>query len=717
MKRLTAILALAFAACAFAAPKVEAPPSFAKDGELLLEPTYCCCSVEFGAAQPIEGLALEYRKVGGGRGATALPGKWSRVAAREWHHYPLSRTYRASIRDIEEDTAYEVRLTACGQVLKSATFRTWKSEMPVARTLELSAGGALPIVISERGTADGWVRFTAPHALDFGESEKDAVSLEGAEYVVFDGLRIRGTRGRHVFRMKNCRYVRFINCDFSRWGRVGKPRFDQFGRNFMPDMDRKSYGINYDSAIEIGEGCFGVTVERCYFHEPRGRANSWYYSHPAGPEGVVMAHAAGSTVIRWNDFVGSDDHRWNDAVEGIGNFSYDGGFNRTGDVYGNFMVYCNDDCIEMDGGQRNVRNFDNRYEGALCGVSVQGCMVGPSYVYRNLFSGMCGEFGEAGQTLKVGGGQHGPDAEVFAEKNVFWGKGNGVMMSTNLTLVSSGNVFCGKQKINQMRYLKWPTTNSSTEGDVTKEIEERDLDAAYPIRPMSLMLDGARFSGFKVKGGACEPSALTVRVRSKGRACRFRIVKNDEFGWLRVSPAEGEVPADGEVPLTVTLDASKMRDRRWYRGAFLVRDEKGFSRPFTVYAETEFVPPYRPVAGNPRTVYAEGFKEGEYVAFSKKGRTVEFSVPEDGRYYVMLHGVGRGHVWGAVDGDPLEASRQQGQDYPVWTMLTPGRKQGNMLRHYDLTKGRHVIRLSGRGGEFRCDGVAVTDNPLAFEPR
>ena len=42
--------ALAFAACAFAVPKVTAPPSFAKDGELLLEPTYCCCSVEFGSA-------------------------------------------------------------------------------------------------------------------------------------------------------------------------------------------------------------------------------------------------------------------------------------------------------------------------------------------------------------------------------------------------------------------------------------------------------------------------------------------------------------------------------------------------------------------------------------------------------------------------------------------------------------------------------------------
>ena len=86
MKRLATILVFIFAICAFAAPKVKAPP-FAKDGEILLEPTYCCCSVEFGAAQPIEGLALEYRKTGGGRGATALPGKWRRVSAREWHHF------------------------------------------------------------------------------------------------------------------------------------------------------------------------------------------------------------------------------------------------------------------------------------------------------------------------------------------------------------------------------------------------------------------------------------------------------------------------------------------------------------------------------------------------------------------------------------------------------------------------------------------------------
>ena len=269
MKRLTAILAFSLAAFSFAAPKAKVPPSFAKDGELLLEPTYCCCSVEFGADKPIEGLALEYRTAGG---------EWRRIPAREWHHYPHSRTYRASIRDIEEDTAYEVRLTACGQVLKSATFRTWKSEVPIAKTVELSAGGKLPLVISAKGTADGWIRYTAPDVLDFGEGTEHAVSLEGAEYVVFDGLRIRGTRGRHIFKMKDCRHVRFINCDFSRWGRVGKPRFDQYGRNFMPDMDRKSYGINCDSAIEIGEGCFGVTVERCYFHEPRGRANSWYYS-------------------------------------------------------------------------------------------------------------------------------------------------------------------------------------------------------------------------------------------------------------------------------------------------------------------------------------------------------------------------------------------------------------------------------------------------------
>ena len=681
---------------------------FAREDELLLEPTFCSCSVEFGANQPIEGLRLEWRKASGG--------EWRSLPEREWKHRPVSRTYRASIRVLEEDTRYEVRLTAHGQVVKSGSFRTWKSDVPIARTIELTADGPLPKTISDKGTADGWIRYTtAPGVvLDFGDGAEDAVEVDGAQYVVFDGMRIRGTRGRRVFKLTNCRHVRIRNCDISRWGRVGTPRFDLCGRIYAPGMSDSEYGINFDAAIEIGEGCFGVVVERCFVHDPRGRANSWYYSHPAGPEAVALLKPLGSTVIRWNDFVGSDVHRFNDAVEGAGNFRENGGFNRDADIYGNFMAFCNDDCIELDGGQRNVRCFGNRFEAALCGVSVQGCMVGPSYVCNNLFSGMCGEFGEWGQTVKTGGGRHGPDAEVFLDDNFFWGDGYGIEMRTNLTVRSMRNVFAGRQRINHMK----DSPASTSEGDVFgKTVSERELDASYPLRPMALSLEAARFSGFKVRGGVPEPSEVVVRARSAGRESRFKIEKNEVFDWLEVSPSEGIVPADGEVALTVRLDPAKMKDRRWYRGAFLARAADGFSRPFTVYAETDFKNPYFAERSGDKAVYVCGFKEGDYASFGEEGRVFEFSVPSAGRWYLMLHGIGAGEVTAAVDDDEPQVSRQQGRDYPTWTMLAPGRRQGNMMRPYDLAPGAHKLLLRNSTGAFRCDGVVVTKNPLEFEPK
>ena len=713
LRVVVAAFLLAFAFCGVAA-------QYAREGELLFEPTFCCCSVEFGSSLPIEGLKLEWRERAGRASSRPWTGRRPSLPECEWHHRAFSHTYRASIRDLKEDTEYEVYLTARGQVVATGMFRTWGSDVPVAKTVELATGDegvAAPQKISDKGTPDGWVCYTsAPGAtLDFGEGEGDAIAVDGAEYVVFDGMRIRGSRGRRVFRLTNCRHVRIRNCDISRWGRVGTPRFDLCGRIYAPGMSDREYGINFDAAIEVGEGCFGVVVEGCYIHDPRGRANSWYYSHPAGPEAVALLKPLGSTVIRWNDFVGSDVHRFNDAVEGAGNFKENGGFNRTADIYGNFMAFCNDDCIEMDGGQRNLRNFGNRYEAAICGVSVQGCMVGPTYVCCNLFSGMCGEFGEWGQTVKTGGGRHGPEAEIFLEGNVFWGDGYGIEMRTNLVVRSRRNVFAGRQRINRRRVSPVSTSEDDVFG---KSIPENSLDTAYPLRPMSLVLDAARFSGFKVKNGVCEPSSVTVRAKSVGGCgCRFRIEKNADFDWLAVSPCEGSVPAGGEVALDVSVDVSKMRGRRWYRGAFLVKEEGGFSRPFTVYAETDYKNPYRAERCGDKAVYIDGFKEGDCVSFGEEGRVFEFSVPSDGRWYLMLHGTGVGEVAAAVDGDQPEVSRQQGRDHPTWTMLAPGRRQGNMIRPYDLSAGAHKLLLKGSTGAFLCDGVVVTDNPLSFEPK
>ena len=120
-----------------------------KAGELRLVPTYTSCSVCWGSA-PVEGLALEYRAAGGEwkKGETPI-------------HFLDAANYRGSIFYLAEDTSYEMRLTAGGKTLAAGSFRTWKSEVPVARTIMIDpATATYPIVVSEKGHPDGWIRYT-----------------------------------------------------------------------------------------------------------------------------------------------------------------------------------------------------------------------------------------------------------------------------------------------------------------------------------------------------------------------------------------------------------------------------------------------------------------------------------------------------------------------------------------------------------------------------
>ena len=50
-------------------------------------------------------------------------------------------------------------------------------------------------------------------------------------------------------------------------------------------------------------------------------------------------------------------------------------------------------------------------------------------------------------------------------------------------------------------------------------------------------------------------------------------------------------------------------------------------------------------------------------------------------------------------------------------MLAPGKVFGDMCRHYDLRKGRHVVKIWKEAGKPVAEGLVLTDNPLPFEPR
>jgi hypothetical protein len=399
--------------------------------------------------------------------------------------------------------------------------------------------------------------------------------------------------------------------------------------------------INWDTGILVSRS-LGTVVERCYIHDPVTTANSWYYAHPAGPQAVGIAKPR-STVLRYNDFVGSDEHRWNDATEGEGNFDTDGGFNRDADIYGNFVCFANDDAIELDGGQTNVRAFQNWYEGCLCGISIQGCMSGPSYVFENLLVNMGDERGLAGQSIKTSSNSSGPSAVSFIFGNTTFGAASDLRLLKHLRIVARNNLFAGKSNIGGRRdspqsdcdYNLQASGEASSEahgvagepGLVDPEAglyglredslargrglaldnftagdpDRVDLGAipsgsgrVLPVRPIPVQLDRnqLRFTVAETAGGAAK--TVTAAVQGPGFSSRYRIAQNEAFDWFTVTPAAGTLESGRTEGLSVTLRPERMTARALYKGAFLIRLTSGYSRPVMVYAATAYEPAVKP---------------------------------------------------------------------------------------------------------------------------
>jgi len=649
---------------------------------ILFRPTFCSCAVEVNSK--IESPRIEYREAG-----------------KQWIK---NKALDNNIMGLKEDTAYEVQVFSGNKLVEKGSFRTWKTDVPVARTIELDPETLeTPYLINEKGRENGWIRYTIKGGEFYNPNDVATFLVDGAEYVLLDNMVLRGAEeSKDVINIKNSRGVRVRNCDIAGWGRVGKPDFTRV-EGYAPGngriIDKKGKSINGDAAIRISKGASEVVVERCYIHDARPKTCSWYYCHPAGSEAVWMDRPDHSTVLRYNDFIGADAHRFNDCVEGSGNFYPDGGFNRDADIYGNFMIFANDDCIELDGGQRNVRCFENRFEGALCGVSTQGCMVSPSFVYNNLFSGMGEEFSKSGQTIKTS--RNGEGARCYVFDNMMWGRGSGISMKKDCDFHVYNNTFCGKQGIHNLE--ECPNCEAK-DNKLGVELEEKDLDPSYPVRDLPFILDRVRVS----VGLSREP--LTIKI--KGTVPEgTRILRPEASDWF-----DAEFVAGG---IKVIFHDDKMQHRHNYRGAFIVRTPEGLSRGVSLYAETAFIPPYECHQDGEIAIYDNNFSiEGK-----GKTATATFKVEKAGRYWCLLYGsigkestIRNAKVNISVDGAEEIASSQNMYGYNTWSMVRANPSKAMVyVQHYDFEPGVHTFKITTLAGA-KFSGAVLTDSPLSFEP-
>ena len=696
--------------------------------------------------------------------------KYRRESDSRWKSVPDALVYlpqekelRGSLLELSEGTGYRIQLECLiGGQKKSfpGKFRTRTPKVPVAETILLDEKSPMPLRIARSGSPKGWLRYTMKPGtvLDGGERKNFAIFLDKVSYVILDGLTVRGGI-RHGINVENCSEIQILNCDISGFGRVGVHRPDLNGMYY----NENNKPIDQDAGIRI-RNTRAILVERNYVHDPRGTANSWFYAHPAGPNGLNLGNVR-EAAIRYNDFIGSDLHRWNDASEGANNGAVTGSAWRDAEITGNNFLFANDDGMELDGGQINARFFRNRSEGIFCGVSLAPCLRGPVWCYRNLFCATGAEFGLSNVGIKsIFGGRGSGYGRIYCFNNTIVGLGSGISSfggnrdaGEMLRFVSRRNLVSvtgvlisnalfkenrvdfdrdllksspGFLSIPAYRKLYGQEKNGIAAAPWFLDEEHgnyrlqpgspgyrenigaftRDDDRELPCRPISLVTSVSRLRFRADSAKEWKPQTVTLSVTKPGSEVPFRIVQNEAFPFLRVSPREGVVRPGTPVTLTVSIDPEQIRTALNHSAAFLVRQPDGFSRCVIVYADSR---QDRALLAVDR---AEAIAPESITALGDNRWQIDFNLKQEFRGYLFgrFSAATPRKVTLLLNGAKSDRNELRGpaevRPQPVWRNVGTRNLAANP--HFRLPPGKHRFLLTLQKGELL--NAALAEQPGTF---
>ncbi len=200
----------------------------------------------------------------------------------------------------------------------------------------------------------------------------------------------------------------------------------------------------FDSGVEVTSGCAGAVVRRNRILFERG-------TYTGGRMGISLRKTNGGHVVCQNVIQGNGLIK--DGVGGESNFEINGGPFRDSDIYENTISGCQDDGIEAEGGNINVRIWGNRIRDCLVGLAVAPVIKGPCYVWRNVLTGN-------GSAFKLGEGDRKGHGALFLYHNTVYSArarsagyagagGQGLFQNVrarNNLLTVNGNLFYDNRK-------------------------------------------------------------------------------------------------------------------------------------------------------------------------------------------------------------------------------------------------------------------------------
>lgn len=369
------------------ASAAEAPPA----GTPLAVPTFQCLGLYWsppgGAAD--HAVQVRYRAKGTEPWSEGLPMRYNPIEGTDED----LTDYRGSIVHLRPATSYEVELTLAGTATSTRlTARTWSKKFSEGEVIsfdpraERTPSGDLPLLIDKSGTPEAW-RVYDGHGVTIDVRHRaDSCILVNASYIVLRNFVLKGAGATNNLRkgsigainIESGHDILIEGCDISDWGR--RSPATGFGSN----CDSAIYCRNHDSAR--------IIVQRCRLHHPSEDTNNWhepkYSTHPAGPQAISFFDTAGNHVIRYNECFSDEEHMFNDAIGGGANGSYRGAPGPDSDIHGNVVTHSWDDGLEVEGGGRNVRVWDNYISRAVNMIANAATSIGPLYIWGNV-AGRC----------------------------------------------------------------------------------------------------------------------------------------------------------------------------------------------------------------------------------------------------------------------------------------------------------------------------------------
>jgi len=304
--------------------------------------------------------------------------------------------YRGAALLLEPGTIYEISLIHDdgSEFSFSARTRIDVGRLAIARTVTLPDRSA-PLTVTDGGSVSGYLVYEAASGkratFDARRAGDYCLALDAGErpvrFVIFRNIRFTGALRHSVLlgstERGNAEVVGdiiFDNCEFDDWSSPGSP-----GCVYAENLHSGIYSAS--TALE------NVTVQACHFHDPAFGANSWYpdegvactgTNHPEGPQCISFKKSVGGHVIRYNTFEAGRGVRFNDSMGETGNFS-DAGFPAANcDIYGNIVRGVNDDGMEIEGRDQNIRIWNNLFDDCFHGIAMAPAYRGPIYVWGNV---------------------------------------------------------------------------------------------------------------------------------------------------------------------------------------------------------------------------------------------------------------------------------------------------------------------------------------------